>query len=136
MKKTQFVIKLKLWQKSSCDKTQIVTKLKLWHNSYCDKKLKNSKCDKTQMVTKLENSKDDKTQKIKLWQNSKTWIVTKLEIWQILMYEGKKLKKDLLVRTYWHLDNQWDVLWAAFCDSRDVFVRYDFCCLSVNIRNK
>ena len=50
--------KIKLWQISNCDKTEIVK----------EKELNNSKCDKTQNVTKL-----------KLWPNSKTWIVTKLK---------------------------------------------------------
>ena len=27
-----------------------------------------------------------------------------------------KTSKSLLVRTTWHLDNQWDVLWAVFCN--------------------
>ena len=48
----------------------------------------------------------DKTQKPKFWQNSTS---------------DKTL--SLLVRATWDLDNQWDVLWAVFCDSRDVFVR-------------
>ena len=95
---------------SNCDKTQIVRKsLKL-------------KSDKTQIVTKVGNSNFDKTQKLKLWQNLKTKIGTKLEICKNLnLWRPKKLKKGLLVRTFWHLDNRWDVLWAAFCDSRDVF---------------
>ena len=37
--------KIKLWQKSNCEKTQIVTKLKLWEKN---QKLKR---DKTQIVT-------------------------------------------------------------------------------------
>ena len=61
--------------KLNCDssKTQIVTKLKMWPKS------NNSKCGKTQKVTKLENLNGDKTQnvtKLKIWQNSKTQIVT------------------------------------------------------------
>ena len=113
--KTQLVTKLKLWQNSNSDKTQIVTSLKLWVKN---QKLK---CDKTWIVTKLENSNYD---------NSKTKIVTKihkLKLGQDLEYDKsqfmktkKKLQKSLLVRTYWHLDNWWDVLWAAFCDSRNV----------------
>ena len=72
--KSQMVIQL---QKSNCDrtqkhklwqnsKTQIVTKLKLWR-----KKLKKSKCHKTQIVPNLRTQ-------IK-YQNSKTQIVTKLK---------------------------------------------------------
>ena len=36
------------------------------------------------------------------------------------MKKKKKLKGSL-VRTFWHLDNWWDVLWAAFCNSHDVW---------------
>ena len=76
-----------------------------------------------------QNSNCDKTWKLKLWQNlilrfwenSETKIVTKLKLWQISIYEEKKLKNSLLVRTFWHLDIRWDGLWAAFCESRDVF---------------
>ena len=42
--------------------------------------MKTSKCDKTQIVTKLENSNNDKTAKLKFGPNSKTQIFTKLEI--------------------------------------------------------
>ena len=64
--KNQIVTQLKLWKKSNCDKTKILTKLK------------NFKCDKIQIVTKL---------KLKLWQNAKTHIVKKLELWKILILE-------------------------------------------------
>ena len=50
---------------SKCDKTQLATKLKLWQNS---------NCDKTQVVTSLKLW--EKNQKLKC---DKTWIVTKLE---------------------------------------------------------
>ena len=96
--KTQIVMKLK---NSNCEETK---KPKFWQNSNCDK-TKKLKCDKIQIVTKLK----------------KNQIVTKLE-WQISIYEKKKKLKSLLVRTFWHLDNQWAVLWAAFCDSCDVLV--------------
>ena len=75
--KNQFVTKLKLWQNTNCDKSLVVTKVKLWQKSNCDKnkimnkKLKKAQCDKTQIVTELENSNSDKTQKLKLWQNLK-----------------------------------------------------------------
>ena len=65
----------------------------------------------TYIVTKL------KTLNVK---NSKTQVVTKLLLWKMSMCEEEKIKKGLLLRTFWHLDNRWDVLWAAFCDSRDV----------------
>ena len=64
----------------------------------------------TQIVTKLNISNGDKTPKLKLWQNYKTQIVTKCELL-------------LLVRTLWHLDNQWDVLCAAIYDSRNVLLK-------------
>ena len=62
------------------------------------------------------------TQKLKFWQNSITQSGTKLYFWKISIYEKRIFWKGLLVRTFWHLDNRWDVLWAAFCDSRDVFL--------------
>ena len=71
---TQIVIKFK---NSKCDKTQLVTKLKLGQNSNCDRQ--NSSCDKTQIVTKLKFWEKSKTQ---IWQNSdcdKTW---ELKLWQ------------------------------------------------------
>ena len=76
-------------------------------------------------MTKFKNSNCYKTQNLKMWQNSncdkiqkkfnfyKTWIVTNLNLWK-----EKKTLNSLLVRTFWHLDNWWEVLWAAFCDSR------------------
>ena len=36
------------------------------------------------------------------------------------------LKKGLLVLKFWHLDNRWDVLWAAFCNSCYVLFFYFF----------
>ena len=94
-------------------------------------KLKNLNCDetnKTQIVMKLKNWKGDKTkklklsqtQKLKLWQNSKAYIVTKLELWQISIYDKKNTLKGSFSKHIWHLENQWDVVWAAFCDLRDV----------------
>ena len=74
------------------------------------KKKSNSKCGKTQIVTKLKNLNQDKTQKLRFWGNSETQIVTKLELSKISIYEEKKLEKGLLERTFWHLDNRWDVL--------------------------
>ena len=49
-------------------------------------KLKNSKCDKTQVVTKLKNSNCDITKK--------NQIVTKLEIWQNSIKKKKNFKKS------------------------------------------
>ena len=57
-----------------------------------------------------------KTQKLNSWQNWKTqikkkkksWIMTILNLWLNLLYKG------LLIRSFWHLDNRWDVLWAFF----------------------
>ena len=98
---------------SNCDKSQIATKVKNWNSNKLKKgnsnKLKNSSCYKTkknlivpnskiQIVTKLINSNSD---------NSKTLVLT------ILNFETKI---NLLVRTTWHLDNCWDLLWPAFCD--------------------
>ena len=102
-----------LWQKSNCYKTSIVTKLQL---------LQNSKCDKTQIVTKLKNSNCDKTKKnqiatkLKNLNCDETKIMSNINWWQKILLIG------LLVRTFWHLDNRWDVLWAAFCNSRNVFI--------------
>ena len=54
-------------------------------------------------MTKLKNLNCDKT-----------WNMTNLNL------------NSLLVGTFLHLDNRWDVLWAAFCDSRDVFKGNNF----------
>ena len=53
--------KVELWQNLNCDKTQIVIKLKLGQKSSCDKRQsvkinKTNQFDKTQIVTKLKNS--------------------------------------------------------------------------------
>ena len=106
--------KLKLWQNLNYDKAQIVTNLKFWQNSKCEEEKNSikSKFDKIQIVTKLENSNYD---------NSKSQLVTKLKKSncekKILKYDKsqflkKKFWPGLLVRTFWHLDNRWDVLWA------------------------
>ena len=76
--------KIKLWQNSNCKKnsrTQNVTKIKLWQNW------------KIQLVTKLFSNGD------------KTWFMTKLHLW-----EERQIKKGLLVRTFWQLDNRCNVL--------------------------
>ena len=93
---------LKLLWKSNCGKTQIVRK----------EKIKRSKCVKTKK--KLQNSRIQiiTTQKIKLWQKSKSQT----------QFIKKKTWKGLIVRTVWHIDNWWDVLWAAFCNFRHVFL--------------
>ena len=100
--------KLKSWQNS---KTRIVTKLK---NSNCDK-TQNSNCDKNQKLKLRQNSNSN-------CDNSKSQIMTKLKNFNCDKTQFmKNLYKSLLVRTIWHLNNGWDVLWAAFCDSGDVF---------------
>ena len=129
--KTKFVHKL--WQKL---KTHIVTKLKtsncyktqknkLWQNSnQIVTKLKNSNC--AQIGTKLKNSNWDKTQ-LKLWQktqillNSKTQIVTVLLVTLVTVAVVTVVIVTSLRKT-WHLDNRWNVLCAAFRDSRDVYI--------------
>ena len=69
-----------------------------------------------------------KTQKLKLWQSQnlnfeekklssycdKNLSMANLHSWRFFL-------KSVLVRTFWHLDNRRYVLWAAFCDSRDVY---------------
>ena len=64
------------------------------------------------IVKKLKNSNYDKTHKLKLWKN------LKYEKFQFM--KKKILKKVRLVRTLWHLDKRYDVLWAAFHNSWDV----------------
>ena len=137
--------KLKAWWnlKTHCDKTQ---KLKLWWNLKIQivMKLKNSGCDKnskTLIVTKLKNSKWRKTQKIKSWQNSINKNVTNLKLWQNsktkivatlfancdenLNYDKSQfMRRKTNLKGSWHLDNQCDVLFAVFCDSRNVFCTY------------
>ena len=81
---------------SNCDKL----KLQLWQNSKCDKTL-------TQIVTKLKN-----------------WIVTKLgnsnydcsnsDIGDIVVVTVVIVTS--FRKTTWHLNNQWDIIGAAFCD--------------------
>ena len=92
--KTQNVTKLKLWQKSI---TQNVTKLKLWQNL------------KTQIMTKLKISNSNKTQNSNF---DKTLIMRNLDLWK----EKKTLKLSFSKNT-WYLDNQWEVLGAAFFKS-------------------
>ena len=62
-------------------KTPIVTKLQLWQ-------LKNSKCDETQIVTKLKNSNCDNIQKQKNCDN-----IQKLKLWQNLNNEKYQFMK-------------------------------------------
>ena len=59
--------------------------------------LKNAKCDKAQIVTKLKKSNSD---------NSIT----------------DQTYNSLLVWTTWHLDIRWDVHWAAFYDLAMFFI--------------
>ena len=68
---------------SYCDKTQIVTKIKSWKN---------------QKLKMWQNSNCDKTLKLKLWQNSicdKTWIMTHLHLW-----EEKKTFKGFFSKSF------------------------------------
>ena len=103
---TLFVLKLKIL---NCDKTQKLD-CEETQNLNCEKKstqivskLKNSNFYKTQIVTKLNNSKLDRN---KLWQN-------------LSYYKSELMRKTTLKgsfsKTFWHLDNRWDVLWAASC---------------------
>ena len=113
--KTRIVMKLK---NQNFDETQ---KLKLWCNSKTQmviklKKIKFWWSSKTQIVMKLKNSNCDKTQKLKLWQN--------LNFTKSRFIKKKIFLRGLLVKTFWHLDNWWDVLWATFCDSRNVFINF------------
>ena len=78
--KTLIVIKLKWWQNSKCDKTQNVTKLK---NSNCDK-TKKSNCDKTQKLKLCPNNNYDISQF--LTKDILEWSVSKniLTPWQAM----------------------------------------------------
>ena len=102
--KTQIGIKLN----SNCDKTQ---KLKLWHiGTHIGTKLKTPNLT-TQIVTKLKK---------KIKKKSKDKIVIKPKQFgtkiKNLNPDNSNWQNSLLVRTTWHLDYQWNVLWAAFCD--------------------
>ena len=74
-------------------KTQNVTKLKLWQN------LKTQNCDKSQ--------------KLKLWQN--------LNYDKSPFMKRKENFTGFLARTFGHLNNRWEVLWAAFYNFCEVF---------------
>ena len=102
IKKTQ-TSKCNKTQNSNYDETQIMTKLNY------------SKCDQNQIVTKLKNYNFYKAFLL-LWQN--------LNYDKSLLMRIKKKYEGLLVRTFWHIDNWFDVLWAAFCDSRDVLFKH------------
>ena len=144
--KTQIESKLK---NSSCDETQ---KLILWWNlkTQAMMKLKHLNCDKTKKNSNGDKTLKlkwwQKKKKSKLWHKSitqtmkKNQIVTKknhensicdnsqkLKLWWYLNYDKFQLMQrmffnDILIRTFWHLDNQWDVLWASFCNSCNVLI--------------
>ena len=77
-------------------------------------------------MTKLKISNWDKTQTLKWWQNLNK---DKSQF----MRRKKKKSNGFFSKNIWHLDNRWDVLWAAFCDSCNVFdctcVKIWFCLL-------
>ena len=82
-------------------------------------------------MTKLKNSNWDETQKHKLWQNPKKLNVTKLKkksnfdkTQKLKLWQNSKnqISSRTVGKTTWHLDNQWDVLGAAFRDSREVYL--------------
>ena len=89
---------------------------------------------KNQIVAKHKKRIFYKTQKLELWHNSKAQIVTKvknseyhktdkLKLWQLKKSNCDKNQKVVMVKADWYLENRWDVLGAALCDSCDVFVR-------------
>ena len=94
-----------MWQDSNYDKNPIVRKntqkLKMSQTSNCEEE----KNPREQIVAKFQNSNCDKP-----------WNMANFNL-----RRRKKHKKGLLVRTFWHLDNLWDGLWAAFCDSHNVY---------------
>ena len=113
--KNEIVTDPKLWENS---KSQVVTKLKMWQNSNCDKpqKLKLWQHLRTQIARRRKISKTQIVTKLKFnwWQHSR------LKFWQLNFWQNLN---SLLVRTTWHLDNQWDVLWAALAISRCLFLK-------------
>ena len=133
--KTQLVTKHKLEQSSNCDKTHIVTKLEMQQNSNCGqtqvlrKKIKNLN-EKICIVAKLENSNYDNSKTQIVTKKKKTQIGTKLEIWHLNLWRQKNPKKESFSKNILHLDNRWDILWAAICDSRDVLKRRLYCMFS------
>ena len=94
---------------SNCDQTQ---KVKLWRKK--SQRLTRWQNSRIQIMTKLKNSNCDKTKKN--WVLTKTWNTTNINFCR------RKKTLDGSVRTFWHLDNQWDALWAAFCNSFNVFI--------------
>ena len=102
--KTYFKL-LQNWN-GNCDKTQ---KFKMWqlrNSNVCQHtKTKNMTIKKTEIV---QNPNREKT---------KTQIVTNTQKLKFLQLKNSNSDSlNLLVRTTWHLNNRWDVLWAAFCD--------------------
>ena len=55
-------------------------------------------------MTKLKKNSDKTKKTLKFWQNSIS-----------------DTTLSLLVKATWHLDNPWNLLCAAFCNSCDVF---------------
>ena len=104
--KTQTVTKL---QNSNFDKnlqTQIATKLKLWEKELQTHIVTKLETQKSWIATKHKNSNFD--------QPHKQEIVTKVKNQIMTNSNEKRTLNCLLVRTTWHLNNRWDVLWAAF----------------------
>ena len=106
--KTKIVIKLKNF---NCNKTE---KRKLRPNSNQSlKNFRNWNWDKnltTQNVTKLNTSTYDKTQNL---------------------IKRTISDKNMLLRTTWHLNNQWDVFKAAICNLAMFFFNENFVLLFV-----
>ena len=95
-------------------------KLSFWPNS----KTENMTKDKLKL---RQNKNSDK--KLSLWQNPKNPDSDKIQLKSWKLNFWKNLKKSLLVRTPWHLNNQWDLVGAAFCNlamfsTVDVFTGY------------
>ena len=113
--------KLKLWQNSKTEnllnhlKTHTATKLKtLMIRNQSVKLQYNSNFEEEKKCYANFKQKLWQHYQTHYWQNLKTQILKKKKSTTLII--NFKTKKSLLVKTTWHLDNHWDVLWAALRD--------------------
>ena len=133
--KTQTGRKLTNWNCAN-SKNQTVTKLK----NFNSETIKHSNCDNTHKFKLWQNStqivrrkklKSNQIKKNSNWDNNSNCEKVKLKLWQPKNLNSDKSISDktynsLLVRTTWHLNNRWDVLWPSFCNLTIFFMLMRF----------